>query len=697
MKKVKERFLPAGVVTAIFAVALISGFFSAPFAAAQEEKSKQKTAQEENARGEHELETMTVTAQKQEENVQEVPISVSVLSGRELEDHNIDGLWKMADFVPNLMIFDTGMSSLFSQPTMRGISAPATTFASSVGLYVDGVPILASPGFATGLLDVERVEVLRGPQGTLYGKNTEAGAINIITRQPDNTLRGKIMAQGGEDKKGLLAATVSGPILEDRLFFSLSGQYDRKDGFVENTLRGEKDDDRQKWYGRGQLCWLPVDNLDMSLIISRLSSDEGGSSMNGSSALFDMLGLPTPPKHEVSSNMEPIRRADDDIQSLKVKYDFSENFSLTSISSRKATDWYAEADFDFSPMTMMHAYLDSEVWRLSQELRLNWESDHFKWLVGLYADKDKVEFKQGNILTGNKTSDRDFNGHSYAVFGQLNYALTDALHVIGGLRYEKQYMDFDDYLLGISEDASWEEVSPKIALKYSFTPQVAAYASVAQGYRSGGFNRATDDPQFKTYDPEKLWSYEIGVKTSFWDNRIILNADVYYMDIKDMQVEEWVTPFITYMTNAAKATGKGGELELQANVARGLSLMAGFGYCDITFDSFQDALGDYAGNDNPFAPEYTFNLGAQYRHYSGFYVRGDLIGYGKMYLDKANKNEKDAYELVNAKIGYETEHFDVYLYAENLFDTNHDTENYWGFYDIYSDPREIGLQLVYRF
>ena len=697
MEKGKKRFLQAGVLTAIFAVALISGFFSAPFAVALEETSKQEIARKEKARGEYELGTMTVTAQKQEENIQEVPISISILNDQDLEDRNIDGLWKMADFIPNLMIFDVGMSDMFSQPTMRGISAPASSFASSVGLYVDGVPILASPGFATSLLGVERVEVLRGPQGTLYGKNTEAGAINVITRQPNNTFQNEIMARAGEDKKGLLAAAVSGPILDDKLFFSLSGQYDRKDGFVENTLRGEKDDDRQKWYGHGQLRWLPINKLDISLILSRMSSDEGGSSMNGNSALYGMFGMPEPSKYEVSSNLEPNRRTDNDIQALKIKYDFTKNFSLTSISSRKATDWYAEADFDFSPMTMMHAYQDSEFWRLSQELRFNWDSDHFKWLLGLYADKNKNDITMGDIPTGAKTTDRDFNGHSYAVFGQLDYTLTDALHVIGGLRYEKQNKDFDDYLLGNSEDASWEQVSPKIALRYSFTPHISAYVSVAQGYRSGGFNMTTNDPQFKTYDPEKLWSYEIGIKNSFWNNRVMLNADVYYMDIKDMQVEEWVTPMTTYTTNAAEATSKGAELELQVNTIRGISLMAGVGYCDITFDTFQDAHGDYAGNNNPFAPKYTFNLGAQYRHENGFYMRADLLGYGKMYLDKANQNEKEAYEIVNAKIGYETEHFDVYLYAENLFDRNYDTENYYGFYDIYSDPREIGLQLSYRF
>jgi outer membrane receptor protein involved in Fe transport len=126
--------------------------------------------------------------------------------------------------------------------------------------------------------------------------------------------------------------------------------------------------------------------------------------------------------------------------------------------------------------------------------------------------------------------------------------------------------------------------------------------------------------------------------------------------------------------------------------------MRGFGYTDIEFDDFEDVLGDYEDNDNPFAPEYTFNIGAQYRHYSGFYARADLIGYGKMYFDKANDYSRDAYEIVNAKIGYEAKHFDIYLYGKNLFDEEYDSDEYYGgMYTIYSDPGEIGLQLVYRF
>jgi iron complex outermembrane receptor protein len=133
-------------------------------------------------------------------------------------------------------------------------------------------------------------------------------------------------------------------------------------------------------------------------------------------------------------------------------------------------------------------------------------------------------------------------------------------------------------------------------------------------------------------------------------------------------------------------------------LADGLTVTAGFGYCDIEFDEFQDSLGNYEGNKNPYAPDYTFNLGAQYRHENGFYARAEMVGYGKMYLDKANEYSQDAHQLVNAKIGYETEHFDIYLYGENVFDAEHDAYGYYGgYYVVYGDPREIGLKLVYRF
>ena len=170
------------------------------------------------------------------------------------------------------------------------------------------------------------------------------------------------------------------------------------------------------------------------------------------------------------------------------------------------------------------------------------------------------------------------------------------------------------------------------------------------------------------------------------------------MIVHDMQVTEAVTPMVAYLTNAAEASATGAEVEITAVPTDGLTLKGGFNYTDLAFDDFSDSLGNYEGNENPFAPKYTFNIGAQYRHASGFYGRIDLVGYGKMYLDKANQYEREAYEIVNAKIGYETERFDIYLYGKNIFDKTYNTCGYAdGYYVIYSEPGEVGLETTWRF
>ena len=699
----KGKFLLVGVVAAIFAVTVVLNLFLVPSAAAQEEGSKQKTTQEEKVRGEYKLETMTVTAQKQEENVQEVPLSITVFNEQDIEDKKIESVREIADYVPNLMLFDDGMPGAYT-PSMRGIFAQSQTMTVASGLYVDGVPILMGVGFEEGMLDIERIEVLRGPQGTLYGKSTESGVINIISRQPDNEFRGRVSVQGGEDKKGQLSLNVSGPIQKDRLFLGMAAQYYQKDGFIENTTTGDTVDDRKHWFGRGHLRWAPNDSLDISLIASHLKYDEGTMHINmgeSGAALLAMFGLPAPEDRKVTSNLEGYNKSSSNSQALKITYDISDSLTLTSVTARRVFDHETLLDRDCSSATLMHTDTDNKYSTISQELRLNSSAERLKWLVGLYYDKDHKDMNfetTSDFPTMAGVVSQDIDGDAYAGFAHLTYALTEQLSLIGGLRYEKQKQEFEDNILNIKLDDSWSEVSPKIALEYRFTPAIMTYVSASKGYRSGGFNTFATDPQYYSYDAEKLWSYEIGAKSAFLNNRLILNGSVYYMDITDMQVNEAVSPIESYITNAAEATGKGVELEMTARVFDGLALMAGFGYSDVEFDDFKDALGDYKGNKNPYAPEYTFNIGAQYRHSSGFYARGDLIGYGKMYFDRANEYSKDAYEIVNTKIGYEAEHFDIYLYAKNLFDKEYDSDGYYGgFYTIYSAPREIGLQAVYRF
>jgi iron complex outermembrane receptor protein len=649
------------------------------------------------------LETITVTAQKREENAQDVSSSIIVLDAMGIEDRKIESVAEIIDFVPNMMTFNDGMATV-NKVTTRGISVPSMIrYATSTGMYVDGVPILGNFGFEEGLLDIERIEVLRGPQGTLYGKNTEAGAINIITRSPGNDFSGRIIAEGGQwlssdsgDKlTGGAGFTVSGPIVRDKLFFGLVGDYAHKDGFMYNTYTDETEFEQDNYFGRAKLRWTPADNLDISLLFSSLFYDQDGN---------NQMNLVVPSPRKISSDLEGWQESKSQIQSLKVTYDLTDTMSLTSITSRKKSTFDGQLDLDYSPYAIMHSSQDgTEEEKISEELRLGHNSEKFDWLAGFYYDRDN------NCLSGDVASiypaynfsyKSDLTGDAYAFFGQVGYFLTHKLKIIGGLRYEHQEFKIDGFYGPLSQDDenSWENVSPKIAAEYHFTPDVMVYTDVSQGYRSGGFNSMATDPQYSSYDEEFLWSYEIGLKCLLMDKRLMLNAAFFHMDISDMQVEDNVDPLTYYITNAAEATSQGLELELTALISKGLTLTGGFGYTDIEFGNFSDANGNYEGNKNPFAPNYTFNIGAQYRHTGGFFCRADLIGYGEMFLDKANQYSRDAYQIVNAKIGYEMQNFDIYLYGKNIFDEEYNSTGYYGgTYVVCSSPGEFGLQVVVRF
>ncbi|WP_419657278.1 TonB-dependent receptor [Desulfosarcina variabilis str. Montpellier] len=702
MKKGLDGVVQAGFTWVLLLLGIISWTAGAGVVLAEE------TDRQTGSRKAVELETITVTAQKQEENIQEVPVSVTVMSQTEIEDRNIESIGELSHYVPNFMINNEGASGM-NAPVMRGIYANATTLTVSSGLFVDGVPVLSSTGYEDTVLDIERVEVLRGPQGTLYGKNTETGAINIITRQPDNDFRAKVSAdvgkllsfETGDGLKQSYTLNLSGPLKTDKLFMGIAGKFYQKDGFMENTLTGDTVDDRQHWFGRAHLRWTPADRVDVSLIASMLQYDDDAVNMSLTEFGAAAYGLSGFADRQVASNFQGSNQARTDTQALKINYDYSDTLTLTSITARRVFDDEMANDWDFSPMTLMHSDKDSTYTKISQELRVDSSSENLQWLAGFYYDNDRNEFSfasDSDFPAMASTTRRDFNGEAYAAFGQISYAPIKSLRIIGGLRYEIQDQEYENHILNTTIDDSWDEISPKLALEYNWTPSTMTYVSVSKGYRSGGFNTFASDPQYNSYDEEKLWSYEIGSKNLFWDNRLMINGCVFLMDLTDMQVTEAVTPMESYLTNAAEATGKGIELEMTANITSGLSMMAGVGYIDIEFDDFKDALGDYTGNKNPYAPEYTFNIGVQYRFQSGLYARADLIGCGEMYLDRANQYKRDAYELVNARIGYETEHLDVYLYGKNIFDEEYNSYGYYdGYYIIYSDPGEVGLQVTCRF
>ena len=277
--------------------------------------------------------------------------------------------------------------------------------------------------------------------------------------------------------------------------------------------------------------------------------------------------------------------------------------------------------------------------------------------------------------------------------------MSNNLSILTGIRYDKEKKEFASNLGNIKLDSTYAEVSPKLSFEYNFEENKMAYLTVAKGYRAGGYNHMAPSGHANLkFDKETLWNYELGYKSMMLNDKLIFNTSIYYMDIKDMQVTTATAPDEEFVSNAGEAHSQGLEVEVNYQITDELSTFSALGINETKFDKFQDVNGDYKGIINPFAPKYNYNLGFKYRAEKGYYAGANLNGYGKMFFDKENKHEKKAYSLLNSKIGYETNDYDIYLYGKNILDKNHDSKGYYnGVYTIYSEEREIGVQLAYRF
>ncbi|PIE74262.1 MAG: TonB-dependent receptor, partial [Deltaproteobacteria bacterium] len=544
------------------------------------------------------------------------------------------------------------------------------------------IPVSKFFGFDEVLMNIERIEVLKGPQGSLYGKDTEAGAINIITRQPGNDFEGKVNMQLGSDNKREYAFNAAGPIIADKLFIGLSGRHYEKDGQIANPYLGGRFDDRSDNYGRLQLRATPIDNLEISLMSSFFKYGNGDVAFNLSSAT----------KKEVPSDIHGYDNSEILSHALQVKYNIG-RYQLEGFVTQREYKEDSLADLDLSSATLYHNYVDSSLKKRSGELRLSSVFGKLNWLVGIYGDDEK------DLITGTtnniKIDDTNRDDTSIGLFAHASYELNDRLSLTAGIRYDKEDKTYKEGSVDLAD--SFSAFSPKVAVDYKLFQNTMIYASVARGYRSGGFDILAPAGK-KAYDKETLINYEIGTKNSFLDNTLLLNLALYYMDISDMQVRSSRSnnPMDRpYITNAATATSQGLELEMRYKISRSLEVFGGFAFNHTEFDKYSDFAGDYSGNTNPYAPEYSGNIGAQYRASNGLFARCDLTGYGKTYLDKTNTYERDPYALVNAKIGYESDSFDIYLYADNLLDEEYDSREEYVVY--YSQPLEIGVKLSYRF
>ena len=652
------------------------------------------------------LESITVTAQKREENVQDIPESISVFTQNQIEDADIGSVEDVSLMTPNVHMKQGASTNLV---IIRGISNDADFIHSTTGLYVDDVAYSLNYMHNPALFDIERIEVLRGPQGTLYGKNSESGVINIITRRPGNQVSGKLFTEIGAYDPDHGSATryragmnLSGPIVKDKFFMGIAGEYETSDGYMLNTYtNNDEAADIDRKNGRINTLWTPSDRLEISINADILNNSTG----NGNKRYDE--GKSATNAHEIIYNTDNnIIEEEGDGQVVKIDYQ-ADSFKLLSISSRRYYENHMLRDADLTPRDagVNDLFYSSDM--LSQEFRIlsPEEQSTFQWLGGIYlfTEENDTDLDMPTLATI-RNSDVEANG--YAVFGEGTLTLFDKLHLTAGVRYgyddqeaTMQYITTSDTTFEKSIDES--VVLPKFSIGYDIRPNLMTYFTISRGYNAGGFNTAyaTGTDNF-SYDAEYTWNYEVGFKSTWLDNRITTNLALFYISIDDKQVAEYdgITDS-TYILNAAEAHSQGFEFEAHAKPFRGLDIFGGIGYTEVVFDQWESDDGDYTDKAFPNAPEITANIGAQYRHISGFFGRVDVSTSDGYYSDAANTQWLGGKTVANLRAGYEAEHYDVMLWCKNMFNQEYETVGFARRFDQVIDgpPRMFGATLTYYF
>lgn len=669
------------------------------------------------------LESVTVTANKIKEDIQKVPQSITVIDEYVLEEKGIRNVFDVINEIPNMAVSpDHGNAVNF-----RGLNSSVFTSNNPVVIYIDGVPYTDRYGFDASLVNVERIEVLRGPQGTLYGKDAIGGVINIVTQMPENEWQGKVGAEYGSFNfmRGLFNG--SGALVKDSLYLGINGQYQQDDGWIDNTRNGRDEDSNEEEDRRfsGYLLFKPTDQLSARLTVSNdyfkhywidgcsLPAGTDIGAFNRDDAENAEFDVPTHEKYESNS------------QSLNLSYDFGAAM-LTATTTHRKLDVKGDYDSDYGNNIMfagLKQFNTSELDTWNQELRLSSnDQTGIRWIGGVYFDVEEREQGPYGMQVPTGMGNYEMNAESrtdsdtYAVFGQLIVPMGSRFELTLGGRYQhiKKEIDLDMYNLPVGVDngapmyefqgeKSWDIFLPKLALTYGISNVWTAYASYSQGYMPGGFNYfATAGTEAdNSFEPQQSANYELGIKGAM--DRLRVAASLFYMDIEDIHVYKAIGNM--YLTdNAKKAHSRGAELELTYRLTDTIELTGAAGIIQAEYDDYDAGDGvNYDGENIENTPSCTTRIGVAYLHPMGIYTRLDMKNQGAIHFyDDTNKAmvKEDAYTVINAKIGYQFDKWNFYVYGENLFDEEYITDfksNSMVAIAGFGEPRTVGVGMRYRF
>ncbi|PCJ35442.1 MAG: TonB-dependent receptor [Alphaproteobacteria bacterium] len=737
------------------------------------------------------IEEIVTTARKRTENLQEVPIAVSAFNKSMLNDRSIFNLQEMGRYVPNLD-FSSGQingGGFNSQITIRGIGQTdfLVTTDPGVGTYVDGVYFARTMGGVMDLLDIERIEILRGPQGTLFGKNTIGGAVSITSSKPTGEFGGRAEVTIGKWNRIDARGNMDISIVEDKLAANVAVSSKNRDGYgVESD--GSETGDENVAAARVQVDWKASDTMNILLAAdvtrqrqghlptSFLAFEPNAGLMGLYNAVGGITGLWEPYILDIPEDPFYSPGAGDNINNLdawgvSATVDWaSDQMDVKSITAYRELSAIWGGDMDGDPTRAINQALnDNEQWQFSQEIQLSGDhmDDRLHWMVGAFyfrenaVDRNQVRFAvplfaglealPGAIIPlGDPTNPatpfaggagnpvnigfdieldvlNDVDIESIAGFSHATFDITDRLNIFGGLRYtweSKNYflshrrINANVFAAGSPRtvEDSWSTLSPKAGLNFKATEDVMLYGSYSRGFKSGGFNgRPLLEAEVQSYDPEFVDSFEVGIKSVLFNNRLQVNLTGFYYNYSDIQLtaitQDAIGNLVITVTNAAKAKIKGLELEMQARPAPGLDLTVAIGYTDAGYSDIGTATGITLDSKLPKTPEWTASAGIQYSiplDDHGFLTfQGDWSYKGKTYSDVQNFESaaQDGYSLFNARISYRTsgDEWEVALFGKNLTDKRYllnasDVSGGQGVtYGWYARPREWGLSLSTQF
>ena len=684
-----------------------------------------------------EIGEVVITAQNRRQRLSDVPIAVTALTAADLEENRVTSVEGYAALTPNLTFASSGRRSE-SDITIRGVSNLGGQN-NAYGVYVDGINVTPSSSdiaINPKLLDIERIEILRGPQGTHFGRNAIAGAVSIITEKPQDRLSASAKGRLEQFGTRMGGGMVNVP-LADGLALRTNGFYETSSGFIDDMGPANNTNNRDEWGLRGAVRYEPLSQLTVDASVSHGAFDQGFRTMVPSAAvnpalesILDALGEPGGIRE--GQGVFPANES-----TISTDADFQSEMSTTAVTGRATyrfdafsiiaqTGWIQSAsatrgEADNTAQDILTGDVEETLNAFSQEVRVQSDASRTAhWLVGVtYADDETRflvdrffgrDFPLAAFLPSSPPFQFDQTRtrrvtESVGVFGEVERSFwNNRLDVLLGVRYTyddvRSETDGETFSLAVNPDdpdfpgtfvervnsgsVSFQDVSPRIALTYHLTEATNAFATVARGYKAGGFkeNQTQGDP---TFDEEVLWNYELGLKGSAWNRRLQVNASLFYMDWTDLQVNSvdvsTGTP-IFETQNAAEASSLGAELEVRAVPVSRFELGGSLGVLDATFDSFPSANvegdeRDLSGGPLPRAPNWTASGFARYEQPLGnrfrAFVQGTVSYTGERYEDIAAREpfRVPGYTVVDASLGVQTDRLRIQAYAENALDNDY--------------------------